>query len=289
MKTSRLTLVVAAWLGGCLLAAGAATPAVAQSNAHAQALLGDRFNLSLGTFLVGTDVKGSLNGRSVNNPEIDFGKDFGLDNDAARVRFDGLWRITPAHHLRFMYFDTRNDGTRTLDKTIKWGDYTFNVGGNVTAESRLRIFELAYEYAFAKQTTYEVAGTIGLHYIDTQLRLSGSASFTDANGNVSALQATTRENSVPAPLPVIGLRGAWAVSPQWLIDAQAQFFKAKLQGIDGTITDARVVATWMFHRNFGVGLGYNYFGTDLDVQKNSFDGSLNLGYSGAQLFVTGSF
>jgi hypothetical protein len=79
------------------------------------------------------------------------------------------------------------------------------------------------------------------------------------------------------------------VAPQWYLDAYAQFFKAKLQGIDGTITDARIAATWMFHRNMGVGLGFNYFGTDVDVDKSSFDGSLKVGYSGLQLFITGTF
>ena len=282
-------LLSAAALVGCSLSIAAA-PAAAQSNAFAQGLLNDKFSLSLGGFVVGTDVKGELNGRATGaNQEVDFGRDFGLDGDATRVRLDGLWRINPKHHLRFMYFDTQNDGTRTLNRAINWGDYTFNVGASVTAESRLRIFELAYEYAFAKQPTYEVAGTIGIHYIDTQLRLSGSATFTDANGNVSTAQSTTRENSVPAPLPVIGLRGGWVVAPQFYVDAYAQFFKAKLQGVDGTITDARVAGTWMFHRNFGVGLGYNYFGTDVDLKNSSFNGNLKLGYSGLQLFVTGTF
>jgi hypothetical protein len=286
--TSRFPLSAAAVLG-CSLSIAAA-PAAAQSSAYAQGLLDDKFSISLGGFVVGSDVKGELNGRATGGQqEIDFGKDFGLDNDATRVRLDGLWRITPKHRLRFMYFDTQNDNTRTLDRTINWGDYTFNVGANVTAETRVRVAELAYEYAFAKQPSYEVAGTIGIHYLDTQLRLSGSATFTDANGNVSTAQSTTRENSVPAPLPVIGLRGGWVVAPQWYLDAYAQFFKAELQGYDGTITDVRVAGTWMFHRNFGVGLGYNYFGTDVDVDKSSFNGNLKLGYSGLQLFVTGTF
>jgi hypothetical protein len=286
--TSRFALSAAPALAFCLFAA--AGPALAQSSAYAQGLLNDRFSISLGGFLVGTDVEGELNGRATGGQqEIDFGKDFGLDNDATRIRLDGLWRITPNHRLRFMYFDTQNDGTRTLDRAINWGDYTFNVGANVTAESRLSIYELAYEYAFARQPTYEVAGTIGIHYIDTQLKLSGSATFTDANGNVSVAQSTTRENSAPAPLPVIGLRAGWVVAPQWYVDAQAQFFKVELDEFDGTITDLRLATTWMFHRNFGVGLGYNYFVTDVDVDRSSFNGSLKVGYSGLQLFVTGTF
>jgi hypothetical protein len=286
--TSRFALSAAPALAFCLFAA--AGPALAQSNAYAQGLLNDRFSISLGGFLVGTDVEAELNGRATGGQrEIDFERDFGLDNDASRVRLDGLWRITPKHRLRFMYFDTEDDGTRTLDRTINWGNYTFNVGATVSAESQFSIYELAYEYAFARQPTYEVAATIGIHYLETELKISGSATFTDENGNISAAQSTTRESSAPAPLPVIGLRAGWLVAPQWYVDAQAQFFKVELDEYDGTITDLRLAATWMFHRNIGIGLGYNYFVTDVDVERDSFNGSLKVGYSGLQLFVTGSF
>jgi long-subunit fatty acid transport protein len=48
-------------------------------------------------------------------------------------------------------------------------------------------------------------------------------------------------------------------------------------------------ATWMFHRNYGLGLGYNYFTSNLDVAKSDFNGQLKLGYSGVQAYLTGTF
>lgn len=279
------TVLLAGSLAGLL---AIAAPASAQSD-YANGLLNDRFFISVGGFLVGTDLKAELNGRAGRDQQIDFGSDFDLDNDATRVRIDGLWRITPTHRLRFLYFDTRNTQARTLDRDLVWGDYTFNVGARVDAQIEASIAELAYEYAFVRRPTYEVAATIGVHYIDTTVKLSGSATFTDANGNVTTARSTTLENSAPAPLPVIGLRAGWVVSPQWYLDAQAQYFKAKVGDYDGTITEARVAATWMFHRSVGVGVGYSLFRTDVDVDRTSFNGNLKVGYSGLQLFVTGTF
>ena len=37
----------------------------------------------------------------------------------------------------------------------------------------------------------------------------------------------------------------------------------------------------MFHRNYGVGLAYNRFASNLDVTKSDFNGELKLGYSGS--------
>jgi hypothetical protein len=276
-----------ALLGGVILAA--ASPAQALSTAHAERLLNDKFFISAGGFLVGTDIKAEVDGRAGQNQEIDFERDLGLDNDATRVRIDGLWRITPTHRLRFMYFDTENEGSRQLDRTITWGDYSFAVGAQVSAETRVRVAELANEYAFTRTTTYEVEGTIGIHYIDTELKLSGVAGFTDSNGVVQAAQSVTRESNAPAPLPVIGLRAGWVVAPQFYVDAQAQFFKVKPDEYDGTLTNLRLAGTWMFSRNFGVGLGYDYFGTDVEVERTGFNGNMQVDYSGLQLFITGTF
>jgi hypothetical protein len=287
--SSRNALTAARLVVGSLLGALAAAPALAQSSSYAQGLLDDRFVINLGAFVLGTDLKGNLNGQSVSNPEIDFDQAFGKASDATRVRLDALWRINPKHHVRFLYFDNTTTRSKVIDRDIKWDDLTFRVGGNVDSETKFKVYELAYEYAFMREPTYEVAGSFGVHYMDMSLRLSGNANVTDANGNVISTGLATKKSSLPAPLPVIGLRGGWVVAPQWYIDAQAQLFKVNINGYDGNWSDVRLGATWMFSRNYGIGLGYNRFYTKVDVSKSDFNGTLKVGYSGLQAFLTGSF
>ena len=272
-----------------LLAAGVAGPALAQTASPAQALLDDKFVISLGVFVVTSDVKARLNGQSTTNPDVDFDQTFGKPSDSTRFRADALWRITPTHHARFMYF--KDDVTRsaTLSQDVKWGDYTFQANGVVQSERKVSIFEVAYEYAFMRQPTYEVAGTFGVHYTDLSLKLSGSGTITDSNGNVTTGVSRSVEGSTPVPLPVIGLRAGWVVAPQWYLDAQGQFFKVNVNGVDGSLSDLRVGATWMFNPNFGLGLGYNRFYTHVDVSKDSYNGNLKFGYSGLQAYLTGAF
>jgi hypothetical protein len=269
---------------GALLSAGMAGPALAQSSSGAQNLLDGKFVVSLGAFVLNSDVTARLDGQSTTNPEVDFDKTFGNDKSATRIRLDGLWRITPAHHLRFMYFDYSRDATRVLDRDVQWGDYTFNVGGTIASESKMRTTELAYEWAFMRQPSYEVAATLGVHYTDLSLKLSG-----DATVNGTPVAGAVKTSNLPAPLPVIGLRGGWVVSPAWYLDAQVQFFKIGMNGYDGSLSDWRVGATWMYSKNFGVGAGWNRFTTKVDVDRDEFNGTLKTGYSGLQLFLTGAF
>lgn len=273
----------------CLSAALGAGSALAQSASPAQALLDNSWVLNLGAFVLATDTRASLNGQSLTNPEIDFDQTLGTADDATRVRGDALWRITPVHHLRFSYFNNSINRSKVIDNDFAWGDYTFKADGQVDSRQSMKVYELAYEYAFMKQPTYEVSAILGLHVADQAFELSGNATVTRPDGSTSPAQGTVTSNSLTAPLPVVGLRGAWVVSPQWLLEASGQFFKLKYDDIDGNWSNLQASATWMFNQNFGLGFGYNRFATRVDASKNNFNGQLRTGYSGLQTFLTGTF
>lgn len=273
----------------CLFAALGAGSVMAQSAAPAQSLLDNKWVFNLGAFLLNTDLRASLNGQSSTNPEVDFDETFGGDNDATRVRGDVTWRITPVHHLRFGYFNNTTNRSKAIDKVVNWGDLTFDVGAQVDSKHKMEVYELSYEYAFMKQPTYEVSASLGVHYSDVTLQLSGNATITNPDGSTTNQAAAVKSSNIPAPLPVLGLRGGWVVSPNWYLEASGQFFKLDYEGYNGNWSDLRASATWMFNRNFGLGLGYNRFVTRVDVDKNEFNGKLKTGYSGLQAFLTGTF
>ncbi len=269
-----------------LFALFTAGPAAAQSTT-VPSLIDSPLIVNLGTFVFSTDLTARLNGQSVSNPDVDFDKTFGLGDNTNRVRVDALWRITPKHHLRLLYFDNSRTNTRTLDQAIEWGDLTFSPGSSVTATGKFNVAELAYEYAFLRRPDTEVAGSIGVHYTDLSLKLAGAATITDSSGKVSQVQFASKESSLPAPLPVIGLRAITRISQSVYVDAQGQVFRVTINGYKGNLYELRAGATWMFSRNFGAGLGYNRFDASVDVDRTSFNGRVRMGYSGLCLYLTG--
>jgi hypothetical protein len=270
------------------LGASIANTASAQSS-PAQALLDDRLVIHVGAFALNTNIRANLNGRSSSNPDIDFDEVFGRSNDTTRVRADVLWRVTPGHNLRFLYFNNSVDRTKIVDQSLAWGDATYGIGARVDFRHELEIFELAYEYAFVRQPAYELAASLGVHLTDLTLQLSGNASLTRPDGSIETASATTRSSSLPAPLPVIGLRGGWVIAPNWYVDGLVQYFRASLGGYDGYWSDIRVGATWMYNRHVGIGLGYNRFATSLKIERDDFNGRLRTGYSGLQAYLSFAF
>jgi hypothetical protein len=295
----RWRLVHPAWLVAASLAAALASTSInAQTSSTAEGspsedLLNDRVVVTVGAFVVTSNLNGSLSGTAnTSDQRIDFDKQFGTDTDQTRWRAEVLWRITPRQQLRFSYFDNDVQSTRTIDQDLAWGDYNFLAGGQVTAETRSRIYELDYQFAFLRRPNYEILAVAGIYVDDLTLKLAGNASLTvdTSTGPVEQTPTfTTKSNSVTEPLPVLGLRANWAVSPHIYLDAAAELFAVSYQGINGNWSDLRFGATWMFSDHFGVGAGYERFAQHVDLSKVSFSGRLNFGYQGLLLYVRGGF
>jgi hypothetical protein len=269
---------------GLVLAADTTIAADTQVEGTHSPLLDDKFMVSLGTFLLTTKTNISIDGSGGNQgTEIDTKKDLGF-RDADRFRLDATWRFAPKHKVRAMFFNIAQSNTKNIDHSITVGDTVYPINGSITAKNSTSVYELAYEYSFLRRDNYEITASAGLHAIDFGFSLKGNGTV-----NGQPVQGSTESASVTAPLPVFGLRGLWALSPKWYIDAQAQYFALKIDNIDGKVTDLRAGLTWMFAEHWGLGAGYNQFVTTVGVNKNAFNGDLKWHYSGAQVFITASF
>ena len=248
-------------------------------------LADDTVNIALGTFILDNQLKARVDGSTQVGTEVDFGKTF-PNNNATRLRLDGFWRFADRHKLRFLWFDASNSGTRTIQQDIIWNGETYPIGASVTAKTKFSVYELGYEYAFLRRPTYEVSGTFGIHYTQFQSELAASFQSPGGGGTVNADNTA----KVPLPLPVIGIRGLWNFSGNWWTEGSAQFFSANIDQYDGNLRDFRVTAFWQApHGGFQAGVGFDYFGVGLNVNKDRFKGSMKWSYSGPQLFVGWTF
>jgi hypothetical protein len=284
LKLSAVAPVLAALAASNVALSADAPAADTQVEASSpRSLLDDRFMISLGTFLLSQKTKVEIDGAGGNGTEIDTEKDLGF-KDADRFRLDATWRFAEKHKIRAMYFNVGQSATKQLERSITVDDTTYPVSATVTSKKSTDVYELAYEYSFLRRDNYEITASAGLHVMDFSFSMSGTGTVNGIPG-----QAHTETAAVTAPLPVFGLRGLWELAPNWFLDAQGQYFQLKIGDVDGRVTDFRAGVTWMFSKHVGVGAGYNAFTTKVNVTKEAFDGSMKWRYSGAQVFITGSF
>jgi hypothetical protein len=245
-------------------------------------LLTNPFYVSLGTYIVNSDTKLELDGEAGTGDRVDLERTFG-DDTANRFRIDAYWRFAGKHKLRALWFDSSRSASRVLEEEINWGDETFPVGAEVDFDFDFSIYELAYEYAFLRRQNFEIAGSAGLHYTKFAARLSAEL------GQPGATTEESDSARVDAPLPVFGLRGIWNPGGNFWIDGSAQIFSLSIDEYDGRLTDYRLAALWQPKKWLGLGVGYNAFTVDVDVDKDSFRGSMKWTYKGPQVFLSASF
>jgi hypothetical protein len=246
--------------------------------------LNDSFHLALGTYIVNTDTEIQLDGDAATGTPINWENTFG-GGDVTRFRVDGQWRFADRHKARFMVFNTSRSQSRTLSEDIDFNGETYPVNARVSADFSFDIYELAYEYSFMKREDYEIAGSFGVHYTTLSAGLKAKAST--SNGTLTG--DLNEEGSVDLPLPVIGLRGTWGLPHNFWIDAGAQFFALSIDEYDGNLQDYRLMLTWQPRKWLGLGLGYNVFRVDVDVDKQNFKGSLDWQYDGPMISYNAMF
>jgi hypothetical protein len=254
---------------------------------EARGTLDDSFYIAVGTFIVNTDTTLRLDGDAGQQGiPIDWEKNFG-DGDVNRFRFDAFWRFADRHKLRALVFSSSRSAIRTIGEDIEWGGNTFPATATIEGKIKFSIYELAYEYAFMRRENFELAASAGLHYLDYDATLEGNATATGTGGTVEG--PIKRTGSVGAPLPVFGLRGTWLLSQTFSIDVSGQYFSLSYGDYDGNIQDYRALVNWQPKSWLGIGVGYDRFAVDVDVDSNNFKGKMDWSYRGPMIFYSVSF
>ncbi len=257
------------------------------ANADERNPLAAKFIVDAGYFFMSTDMRVRVDGETTESvgSDVDYDDTFGI-GDFDRFRAEASWRIAPRHLLRAMYFQNNRSASRSLERDVTFGDETFPLGVTVNARSELTVAQLSYEYAFLRRDNYELAGGIGVHYLDMGLGLDATLA---AQGG-TASRSLDENATTQAPLPVLGLRGLWRLPYDFYITAQVQYFYVQFDPYSGSLIDLKASLVWQFADHVGIGIGYNDFGFRFDIDDaRDFDGRLRWDYGGAIAFATFMF
>jgi hypothetical protein len=269
----------------CGAIAGLALLAAPTSYAESPDLLNDSFYLALGTFIINSDTVLRLDGEAGEaGTDVDWERTFG-DGDVSRLRLDGFWRFAERHKIRALAFSSSRSASRTLNDEIEWGGEVYPVGAAADMRFKFAVYELAYEYAFMRRDNFELAGSLGVHYTDFDASIG--ATVTGPGGTTS--ERREKNGSVGAPLPVFGLRSTWAIFDTLALDASVQYFSLTYGDIEGSLQDYRIVLNWQPMSWLGLGIGYDRFAVDVDVDSNNFSGKMDWTYDGPMIFYSASF
>lgn len=258
--------------------------AMAEEKAATAELPWEKFGVNLGLFASATSSSfriGSGLGVSVDVEEA-----LDLDSSFTAFRADALWRFTQnrRHRLDFTWFSVHREGNKQIGQDITIEDSDGNpvvieAGTEVEGHFDLDIYELAYSYSFFQDERVDLAASLGLYVMPMDFGLS-AAGLVDRSGS----------QDFTAPLPVVGLRMDFALTPQWFIRSGAQVFYAEYESFKGGVLNLHTAVEYNPWTHVGFGLGFDTLNIHLeaddeDVPSIDLRGEVDFNYTGVQLYA----
>jgi hypothetical protein len=211
--------------------------------------------------------------------QLDAEKDLALPSKKLIGKAELMFRMKERHriHIADYYLPLDRRATTLLQKTVNFGNTTYNVNDVVQSELQMRLLAINYTYSFVKTDRVELGASIGFDVIGFE-----------AAATVAARLRTEREDR-SAPAPLAGLDGTVRISSRFYAEARAQYVKADVQTVRGTLETYEANALYRMSPNVTFGLGYSGFKVDVDSQKAGSSGQFVLRSTGPQLFARVGF
>ena len=139
----------------------------------------------------------------------------------------------------------------------------------------LHIIRAMYDYSFFRDERASLSISGGLYILPM------SYSFgTDHNIDES--------DAFVLPLPVIGFRSAFLISPRFIIKQNWELLYAKVENFQGDISDLNVWLEYHPLNHLGIGVGINSFRFSMtateDWRAREFDGTFKTRFTGILLY-----
>ena len=231
----------------------------------------------LGAFFPKIDTSARLNGTGGRiGTQLNFESELGMSDSKTTGTFLAGVRLGERWRIEAEYFTLGRDGSRPISRTINWGNQTFAVNSVVGSSFDTDIYRLSGGYSFVKDNQKEFGVALGLH-------------ATDIAASIGVGGVGAQSGDVLAPLPTIGIYGAYAFSPRWLLSGRVDYFSLSSGDYDGSLVNLTAGLDYRFTRNFGMGVGWRYVDYDVTVTKSRYNGGITYKFNGPTLYATLSF
>jgi hypothetical protein len=157
---------------------------------------------------------------------------------------------------------------------------TYPTGTQVNTSFDLDVYKATYSYSFLQDDRMDIGAGIGLYIMPLRFKFSASGLV---NGQVS--------EAITAPLPVLGLRADFALTPKWFLLSKIDLFYLEYKQFKGAVYDTSVAVEYKAFKRVGFGLGVESFNLAVEAEGEDypgidFRGKIEYQYLGAMLYAS---
>jgi hypothetical protein len=234
----------------------------------------DQWMIRLGAYIVdGSNTAVSVSSDVGLGAIIDYQKDLGGEDGDTIPRIDAYYRFNERHRIDFTSFSIDRKGTRTLAVELEIGDEIYAADETINSDIKYTLYRLGYGYSFYHSPKTELTLTAGLNITEYDL------TFALADGSKAESAGVT------VPLPVIGLRMGYAITPRWNVRYVSEaFFIDFDDSFRGAIINFELNTEYRLFKHFALGAGLARIGVDAEVDDEGWRGKVTDSYRGFNVY-----
>ncbi|MBP2674036.1 MAG: hypothetical protein H6Q84_876 [Deltaproteobacteria bacterium] len=240
----------------------------------------ERFSIQVGPFfsVLSDTVTVGSEGTGV---AINLERALGLETQNTSFRVGAMYRFgeTRRNRVDLQYFYFNREASKTLGQDILVDNVAIGAGTNVDSTFNFQVLKAAYSYSFLQDDRMDLAASIGLFIMPIKFELVATG-----------VGATSTELNFTAPLPVIGLRGDFAITPRVFLRMNIDFFYLSYENFRGALMDTGISLDYNPWKNFGIGVGLENYRLALEAEGEDYpsidlEGLVKMQFVGVQLYL----
>ena len=238
----------------------------------------DQFSVSFGGFLTTISSDLSLMGEEMGiGLSVNLEEALGLSSSVLVLRGESEYNFGARRrsHVHFGYFYLLRNSVKTLENEIEIGDVVYPIGTDVSSRMDLHLIRAMYDYSFYKDRRASLGLSAGLYILPMSYSIGVDDIIDEADAFV-------------LPLPVIGFRSAFLITPKFIIKQNWELLYAKTSNFKGDISDFNVWLEYHPFNHLGIGLGFNKFHFSMTATEEwkarEFAGTYKTGFTGLLLY-----
>jgi len=273
-----LKLLVISFISTCF-----SSPVAAQPVGDYHPFLSNKFNLGIGVYFPDKDFTIRVDG-SVPDKEIDFDEALKLDKSDTTGSLNFRWRFGEKWSVMGQYWSLDSSGGAILEQDIEWEDVVFKEGTFVNGGVDTSVGRVFFGRVFSSSAQHEFGLGVGFHWMELDTFLEGEVIV---NESTTEFQRVAVDAAFP--MPNIGGWYMYSWSPKWLFEARLDWLSASIGDYSGGILNASAGINYQAFKNIGIGLYYNSFNVDVDVDKSDWHGKAETKQNGPFIALTATW
>ena len=241
----------------------------------------EKFRVSAGIFKMFNNGSFKIDSSLGFGTEVNLENDLGFNESSNTFMGDFEWRSSQRSRFNLSYYNSKRRADHQLNRTLEIGDGTYDLNSNIYAYFNSELWRFSYGYALISKPKYEAGLLVGTHTMFSKIGIGiqGTSINFELNKNYN----------VTAPLLDFGIWGGYALSDDFAVKGEINYFQLQIKNVGGSILGYNFSVVYKASKNLEFSTGVSGLNFEVTAVNTLLETNIKWGYNGMTLLACYTF